>query len=110
MGAAARAVEQTGVKGEEADRRNKPQPHPPPWSGEAWEQLVLWGGSSAGHCHRSQKAPNDRGGRMLRVSWGNPQGKCCQEPCQALQGPGFSSTGCWAVLSSPWDSDSTALA
>lgn len=47
---------------------------------------------------------------MLRVSWGNPQGKCCQEPCQALQGPGFSSTGCWAVLSSPWDSDSTALA
>lgn len=108
VGAAARAGEQTGVKGEEIGKRNKPQPHPPSRSGEAWKQPGLWGRSSAGR--RSQKAPNEREGRMLRVSQENPQAKRCRCPARQPWGVGFSSLGCWAVLSSPWGFDSAALA
>lgn len=41
---------------------------------------------------------------MLKVS------QELQQPCQAPQCAGVSSTGHWPVLSSPWGSDSTALA
>lgn len=35
-----------GAKEQEAKRRNKSQPHPLPWSREAWEQPGLWGGEA----------------------------------------------------------------
>lgn len=78
MGAAARAAETMGEKGEEAGRRNKPQPRPQSLRAArtvGWQRCWL-----EGCCCRSQKAPNESGGRMMRE---HPQAKCCPQPCQA---------------------------